>query len=334
MMRLLNVGRAALAGLALSGLTLGAVVPAQAAGEIIKIERQKWSWSGMFGRFDAAQLQRGFQVYKENCAACHTLNRVYYRNLTEPGGPQFDAERIQLLASEAQVRDGPNDDGEMFDRPARLSDRYVGPFKNEKEARAANNGAYPPDFSLIIKARSAPQDHPWYIAPFFWARDIATGYEEGGADYMYALLTSYKEEPPAYTRSPDGKLIPVAKGAEIDDDKVERCVKVVPGEVGDDGKRKPDTCNKLGEGMYYNASYPGHQIAMPAPLSKDVFVEYQNAKASMAQNARDVTAFLAWASDPRLEERKQLGLSVMIYLLIMTILLYFAKRAIWARVKH
>ena len=130
-----------------------------------------WSFKGFFGKFDRGSLQRGYQVYNEVCAACHSMKYLSYRNLSEPGGPQFSKEEAKAIASNFEVNDGPNNDGEMFTRPARLSDNFVGPYSNEKEAAAANGGAYPPDMSVLVKAR------------------------KGGADYIYSVLLGYDDPP-------------------------------------------------------------------------------------------------------------------------------------------
>jgi ubiquinol-cytochrome c reductase cytochrome c1 subunit len=275
--------------------TAVATAPAIAAGgEPIKIERQDWPFAGFFGEFDRAQLRRGFQVYKEVCAACHGLNRVYFRNLVEPGGPMFDEKAVQALAKEwpNQITDGPNDEGNMFERPALLSDPIRGPYKNDNEARALHNGALPPDLSNIVKARTIENHDAWYAHVFSMGRDILTGYQEAGADYLHALLVGYADAPAGF---------------------------------------------QLGEGMHYNKAFPGHQIAMNPPLMPEGSVEYQEnagAKSSLEQNARDVTAFLTWASDPSLDARKRIGWQVMLYLLVTTVLLYIAKGRIWARIKH
>src|SRR5947209_13472056 len=129
---------------------------------------QKWSFNGVFGTYDRAALQRGFQVYKEVCAACHAVKHLYYRDLAELG---YGEDQVKGIAAQVQVTDGPNDQGEMFQRPARPSDKIPGPFPNDQAARAANNGALPPDLSLITKAR------------------------EGGPDYIEALLTGFKDPP-------------------------------------------------------------------------------------------------------------------------------------------
>ena len=138
-----------------------------------------WSFKGYFGKFDRASLQRGYQVYTEVCASCHSMKYLSYRNLAEKGGPEFSEEEAKAIAANFEVIDGPNDDGEMFVRPAKLSDKFVSPYKNEKEAIASNGGAYPPDMSVLVKARS------------------------GGADYVYSLLLGY-EDPPSGVILDDG----------------------------------------------------------------------------------------------------------------------------------
>jgi ubiquinol-cytochrome c reductase cytochrome c1 subunit len=165
----------------LGALALGATVAlnplaARAAGEAIPLPPVSFSFEGLFGTFDRASLQRGFQVYKEVCSNCHAMRQLSYRNLLEIG---LTEEQVRAIAATFQVQDGPNDQGEMFERPARLSDRFRRPFANEQAARAANNGAYPPDLSVITKAR------------------------EGHADYIYHLLTGY-EDPPAGFQLMDG----------------------------------------------------------------------------------------------------------------------------------
>ena len=162
-----------------------------------EITRQQWSFSGFRGQYDQAQLQRGFQVYKEVCSACHGLSRVNFRNLVQPGGPGFPEEAVKALAAEwpNQIADGPDDEGKMFERPARLSDPIRGPYHNQKEARAAQGGAYPPDLSLIAKARGVERNPSWWTHPFLMLGDILNSYQEGGPDYINALLTGYTEPP-------------------------------------------------------------------------------------------------------------------------------------------
>ncbi|MET0157406.1 MAG: cytochrome c1 [Methyloceanibacter sp.] len=227
-----------------------------------EIAHQSWSFAPPFGTYDNAQLQRGFQVYKEICSSCHSMRLLSYRNLGEPGGPQFSPKAVEILASQVQVTDGPNDKGEMFQRPARPSDPFRSPFANDQLARIANNGALPPDLSVMAKARP------------------------GGPDYIYALLTGYHAAPPGF---------------------------------------------QVAQGMHYNAAFPGHQIAMPPPLSDNVVSYTDGTKPTLDNYARDVSAYLMWAAEPKLEERHKLGARVMIFLLVFVVIMYLAKRAVWAR---
>ncbi len=255
---------ARIVSITLLGVTLGHS-PAQSAGDLPEIKAQSWSFSGPFGTFDRGQLQRGFKVYKEVCSGCHGLRQLHFRNLGEAGGPEFGEAEVKALAAEVEVKDGPNEEGEMFERPGKPSDAFVSPFPNENAARAANNGANPPDLSLMAKARV------------------------GGPDYIYALMVGYKEPPEKM---------------------------------------------KVSEGMSYNDVFPGHQIAMAAPLSEES-VEYSDGtKPTLDNHAKDVSAFLMWAAEPKLEERHKLGFRFMIYLLLLSGLLYLAKRRIWSRLKH
>ncbi|HEY0569998.1 MAG TPA: cytochrome c1 [Enterovirga sp.] len=244
--------------------------------------RNKWSYAGPLGKFDRAQLQRGFKIYREVCQTCHALSYVAFRNLAEAGGPGFTPAQVAAIAAEYKVKDGPNDQGEMFERPGRPADRFPPPFPNDNAARAAMNGAVPPDLSLITKARGYERGFPWFIV------DIFTQFQEQGADYLVALLKGYEANPPS-----DVKLPP---------------------------------------GTHYNKFFPGHAIAMPPPLT-DGQVEYTDgAPATLDQYARDITAFLVWAAEPHLEARKRIGLQVLIFLLILSGLLYFVKKRVWAGV--
>jgi ubiquinol-cytochrome c reductase cytochrome c1 subunit len=329
---------AALAGLVAFAAT-GLVQPANAAGGGVHIERQDWSFSGPFGLFDQAQLQRGFQVYENVCKSCHGMERIRFRNLAEPGGPGFDVERLKALAANwpIQTVDGPNDDGDMYERPPLLSDAIPAPFKNEKQARATHNGAYPVDLSLIAKARNPEYTGSVWWHPIQMLKDIVTGYQEGGADYLYALLTGYREDAPAYRRDDKGHLKPISENEaeSSDEESFERCAGVVHGEKG-----TKDVCIPLQDGMNYNAAFPGHQIAMVQPLDDGV-VDYAKTEAgdpvvpeTKEQYARDVAAFLSWAADPTHDQRKRLGWQVLLYLLITTLLLFIAKKQIWSRIKH
>ena len=277
-------------------LSLAGAVPTHAEENTVEhaIDRQDWSFAGFRGQYDRAQLQRGFQIYQQVCSACHGLKRVRFRSLAEPGGPQFPEAAVKALATAwpYQISGEIDEQGNMVDRLPGLADPIIGPYKNDKQARAAQNGALPPDLSLIAKARSVESHAGWYSQWLWMLRDMAIGYQEGGPDYIYGLLTGYHEAP---------------AGVQVN------------------------------EGMYYNLAFPGHQLAMPPPLAKDNFVEYQpeaDIKGSLEQNAHDVTAFLAWASDPNLDSRKELGWQVLLYLAITTLLLYLVKKQIWARLKH
>jgi cytochrome c1 len=169
---------------------------ASAAGGHIEIERVQWPFSGIFGTYDPQQLRRGFGIYKEVCSSCHSLERIAFRNLVQPGGPQFGEEEVKALAATYEVKSEPDDSGQVQNRPALLSDRFPPLYANEKEARSIHNGALPPDLSLITEARGVAYTGPWYLHPFHMLKDIVTGYQEGGADYLHALLTGYMEEPP------------------------------------------------------------------------------------------------------------------------------------------
>ena len=295
-----------------------------AAEDHAEIHRHHWSFAGMFGHFEKPQLQRGFQVYKDVCATCHSISRISFRNLAEKGGPEFPEAGVKALAASTKVDDGPDDNGKMFQRPGRLSDRIPGPYKNEQEARSIHNGALPPDLSLMAKARGVEYTGPIWYHPLSMLKDIATGYQEGGADYLHALMTGYREKAPAYRR--DGsKLVAMADKDVRDEKAVMRCVAMDKGEAG-----KPDACTPMADLMHYNAAFPGHQIAMTVPLF-DGKVKYSDGTPATVDNyAADIAAFLAWTADPTLEERKRLGWQVLLYLLITSVLLYIAKKRIWA----
>jgi ubiquinol-cytochrome c reductase cytochrome b/c1 subunit len=170
-----------------------AAVPASYAAEAMAPPRQSWSFSGPFGRYDQGQLQRGFKVYKEVCAACHSINLFRFRNLAEPGGPGYTPAQAAAVAAEYQIKDGPNDRGEMFERPGRVADAMPWNFPNENAARAANGGALPPDMSVIAKARTYERGFPWFVF------DMFTQYQEQGPDYLTALMMGYREKPAGMT---------------------------------------------------------------------------------------------------------------------------------------
>jgi ubiquinol-cytochrome c reductase cytochrome c1 subunit len=179
--------------------TLGAVAPAFAQDHgTPHPPRQEWSFSGVFGTFDRAQLQRGFKVYREVCQSCHAL-QIPFRTLAQNGGPEFSTGQVQALAAEYKVKDGPNDAGDMFERPGRPADVIPPPFPNENAAAAANGGKAPPALQLLAKARSYERGFPWFVfdaLPFL-------AYQEHGPDYIHAVLVGYKE-PPAGVTVPAG----------------------------------------------------------------------------------------------------------------------------------
>ena len=234
------------------------------SAEKIKFLETDWTFKGLFGKYDRGALQRGYQVYTEVCAACHSMQYLSYRNLAEPGGPEFTEEEAKFIAASFEVLDGPNSDGEMFTRPAKLSDKFVMPYENVEASKAANGGAYPPDMSVLVKAR------------------------KGGADYIYSLLLGYDEPP-----------------VDI----------------------------KLDDGVYYNKYMYGNKIKMSAPLS-DGLIEYSDGtEATKEQMAKDITTFLMWSAEPHLETRHKTGFRVIVYLIILTVLVYLTMKKIWSRVE-
>ncbi|OUV59995.1 MAG: cytochrome c1 [Candidatus Pelagibacter sp. TMED128] len=222
-----------------------------------------WSFKELTGKFDRASLQRGFQVYKEVCSSCHSMQYLSYRNLGEPGGPEFTLEEVKAIAASVEIDDGPDSQGEMFTRPGKPSDKFKSPYPNVEASTAANGGAYPPDMSVLVKARP------------------------GGADYMYSVLMGY-EDPPA--------------GMKLDD------------------------------GVYYNKYMIGKKIKMSAPLLEGIVEYADGTEASVDQMAKDVTTFLAWAAEPELEIRHKTGIKVIIYLILLTILVYLSMKKIWSRI--
>lgn len=273
----------ALAAIAFAGGALvGQAGPAAAAGEAAHPPERSWSWTGPFGSFDRAAAQRGLQVYVNVCASCHSLKHVYYRDLRQLG---YSETQVKNFAATFSVTDGPDENGEMFERPAEPSDTFASPFPNKQAATAANGGAYPPDLSLIVKNRA----HGFgSIGANFLAMLQIRGYSSG-ADYLSALLTGYQDPPP--------------EGVE------------------------------LMAGQWYNDYMPGNAISMPPPLYPDA-VEYEDGtEATPEQMAYDVSTFLAWAAEPRLEQRKETGIKVMLFLAFFTGLLIAVKRNIWSGVK-
>jgi len=170
------------------GLALLVSPAAASGGGVHNTEEYDFSFEGPFGQFDRAQLQRGWEVFRQVCSNCHSLNYLRFRNLAEPGGPEFTEAQAKAFAAQYEITDGPNEQGEMFKRPGRLSDAFPAPFPNEEAAKAANNNALPPDLSLIVKAREGWY-YPWYISPI-----IKLFKGNGGAEYVRSLLMGYDGE--------------------------------------------------------------------------------------------------------------------------------------------
>ena len=264
--------------LALTTLAAGAALAAGGTWPFAK-PKVKWGFEDVFGTYDRAAAQRGFQVYKEVCAACHSLSLVAYRNLMDLG---LSENAVKAIAAEVQVPDI-GDDGSAIERPARPSDRFRKPFPNEAAAAAANQGKAPPDLSVMVKAR------------------------EGGATYLFALLTGYDD----YNKlSADDKK-------RIDD--------YLKAKSGD-----PKAKFEIGKDENFNKHFDGFKIAMAPPLADDKVTYADGTKATVAQQAADVTEFLAWTSEPHLEDRKKTGVRVILFMLVLAGLLFMVKRSVWA----
>ncbi|AJY45987.1 cytochrome c1 [Martelella endophytica] len=239
-----------------------------------------WSFHGPFGTYDRGQLQRGLKVYKEVCSACHSLDLVAFRTLTDLG---YSEDQVKTLAAEYDIEAGPDNDGNMYDRPGIPSDYFPAPFANAEQAAASNNGAAPPDLSLMAKARGITRGFPYFIF------DMFTQYQEGGPDYIHSLLTGYQEPP-------EGVEIPT--------------------------------------GTHYNPYFANAaSLAMAPPLSDGIVSYDDGAPETVDQYATDVAAFLMWTAEPKLEDRKQTGLVVMVFLVVLTVLVYLTKKSLYAR-KH
>jgi ubiquinol-cytochrome c reductase cytochrome c1 subunit len=233
---------------------------ARAMAQEAVMPHENWSFERPFGTFDLAALQRGFQIYSQVCSNCHSMEQLHYRDL---GGIGFNAEQIKAIAANVTVPQGTDDQGNPKEGPATPANQFRSPFPNEKAARAANNGALPPDLSLIVNAR------------------------EGGPNYVYGILTGFSDAPAGF---------------------------------------------KMQDGMYFNKTFPGHQIAMPPPL-QDATVTYADGTGNnLSQEAHDVVTFLYWAANPEMVERKQIGVRVVLFLVFMTGLTYAMKRKVWSDV--
>ena len=235
-------------------------IAAEKSDELLSPE---WSFKGFFGKFDRASLQRGYQVYTEVCAACHSMKYLSYRNLSEPGGPELSESQAKAIAANFEVIDGPNSEGEMFTRPAKLSDKFVTPYENVEAATAANGGAYPPDMSVLVKAR------------------------KGDSNYIYSVLMGYEDAPAGF---------------------------------------------QLDDGVYYNKYMDGKKIKMSNPLSDGIVTYADGTPATESQMAKDVTTFLTWTAEPHLERRHKMGVKVIIFLSIFSLLVYLSMKRIWSRI--
>jgi len=277
----MNMPRAIFATV-LAGSLAAMVVPARAQlSEQVPPPPQKWSFAGPFGKYDEAQLQRGFKIYREVCSACHSLNLLSFRNLAEPGGPGFSEAQIGTIASEYRISDL-DDQGNPIQRPGRPADHFPPPFANELAAKAANGGTAPPDMSTLAKARTYQRGFPWFVI------DMVTQYQEQGPDYIAALVNGFKDPPP--------------KGFQ------------------------------LPSGAHYNEYFPGHAIAMPPPLQAGQVKYDDGTPETIEQYSKDVAAFLMWAAEPHLVQRKRIGFQVMVFLIVLSGLLYFTKKKVWSAV--
>ena len=278
-------------GIALAALGLALTAgSAHAAGGAAELKHIGFSFDGPLGKFDQAQLQRGYKVYREVCAACHSMNLLSFRNLGDKYGPFYDAKYpnpndnpyVKAIAAEYQVNDIDSETGDTIQRPGTSADKFPNPFPNEAAARASNGGALPPDLSVMGKAR------------------------HDGARYIYSLLGHGYVNPP--------KGLTVSSGQYYN--------KYFPGDL---------TASWSGD---HDHVPPGGVLAMAPPLADGKVTFDDGTPSTVANQARDVAAFIAWASEPKMQERKQFGLAAMAYLVIFAGLLYWSYRRIWRNVAH
>jgi ubiquinol-cytochrome c reductase cytochrome b/c1 subunit len=265
----------------LVGSFASVTVPVNAQEHQVPPPAQTWSFAGPFGKYDEAQLQRGFKIYREVCSSCHSLNLVSFRNLAEPGGLGFSEAQAEQIASEYKINDL-DDTGQPTTRAGRPADHFPPPFPNELAAKAANGGTAPPDMSTLAKARTYQRGFPWFVF------DIFTQYQEQGPDYIHAILNGYRDPPPDF---------------------------------------------KLPPGGHYNEYFPGHNIAMPPPLQDGQVTYDDGSPQTLAQYSEDIAAFLMWAAEPHMIARKRIGFQVMLFLIVLSVLLYFTKKKVWHEVE-
>jgi ubiquinol-cytochrome c reductase cytochrome c1 subunit len=288
----MNKIKSILGALAVGLLTIQA--PAMAAGNAVEIKKEPWSFAGVFGTYDRNQLQRGFQVFREVCASCHSADLLAFRNLSEKGGPEFSVEQVKALAAEYEIADP---DAEGGKRPGVPADRWPSPYASHQEAAEANGGVAPPDFSVIAKARGTSQPFP------YWLLNYVTPYAEGGPDYIHALLTGYKDEVPEGVHGADGAPLQLADGKYYNE--------YFPGHVI--GMPPP-----LSDGL---VSYGEAENGTTVPETVD-------------QYSRDVSAFLMFVAEPHLVARKEAGLQVILFLFLFAGVMYLVKRKLWSKVEH
>lgn len=305
-------GLAALAATA----SLPAAGPALAAGEGPELPRLDWSFAGPFGTYDRHALQRGLQVYREVCSTCHSLKYVAFRNLADLG---YSEDQLKGIASEYTITDGPDDEGEMFERPGVPSDYFPSPFPNEKAAAAANGGAAPPDLSLMAKARAGGADH---------IHGILTGYEDLVSDETLQWI--FEHETQVRQEEYEVALAEYEDELEVYNEKVEDGEQATA-PIKPEQPQPVDSIDDLGlaDTANFNAYFPGYGIAMAQPLYPDSVTYADGTPATVDQMATDVAQFLMWAAEPKLEARKHTGLKVLIFLVVFTGVLYAAKRKVW-----
>lgn len=333
---------------ALVAFGAGAASQDAAAASAAVPPQQDYSFTGLFGSFDRGELQRGLQVYVNACSSCHSLDLIRFRELEALG---YTEDQIKAFAAEFDIEDGPNEDGDMEDRPGKPADAFPSPFPNV-QAAAATHGKAPPDLSLIVKARAHGLGS---IGKNFL--DMLRGGEfASGSSYVAALVgDGYRENPtledklacqpisvpsvPKKTDDPEwndaivkvsGQPIP----ADISDEDWFAILEPIEEEVQQEVYIAQLTAWEPAEGTHFNKWFPGCSIAMVNPLYEDAVEYTDGTPATPEQMARDVSVFLTWASEPSLEDRKQTGIGVLLFLIVFTGILIAVKRQVWAGVKH
>ncbi len=265
--------------LSLAGLLTAAVPALAQEHDTPQPPRLKWSFAGPFGKYDEAQLQRGFKIYREVCANCHSIEMLAFRNLADAGGPGFTEAQAEAVAAEYKIKDL-DDLGNQIERAGRLADHFPPPFANELVAKATH-GVAPPDMSTLAKARTYERGFPWFVF------DMITQYQEQGPDYIAAYVNGYKEPPQGFV---------------------------------------------LPQGGHYNEYFPGHNTAMPQPLQPGQVTYDDGSPQTLDQYSKDVSAFMMWAAEPHLMARKRIGFQVIVFLIVLSGLLYFTKKKVWSAV--